>query len=147
MTRVDLDKFDPSKLKRGEGRGFEVRSKTTGFKEYHYFYRFETGELFQTLVKGYNQALALKNQYAKELLEKKFNLSCDNGVDHVAFTGKAHLTLRGEEVAFCGGTAPFWYRVVWDGKTEGVRKRCIKVYSSDSQRRKIGKLIGVSAHE
>lgn len=147
MTRIDLNKFDSTKLKPGKGRGFEVRSKTTGYQEYHYFYRFETGELFQTLVKGYNQALALKNQYAKELLEKKFNLSCDNGVDHVAFTGKAHLTLRGKEVAFCGRTAPFWYRVVWDGKTEGVCKRCIKVYSSDSQRRKIGKLIGVSAHE
>ena len=49
-----------------------------------------------------------------------------NGIDHVAFTGKPHLTPKGKDETYCGKTAPFWYRVSWNGKSEGVCKNCIK---------------------
>jgi hypothetical protein len=46
--------------------------------------------------------------------------------DHITFTGTNHLAEHGKEIAICGKTAKFWYRIPWSGKRDGICKNCLK---------------------
>lgn len=66
MTRKALNAFDPNKLKVGAARIFEVRNQTTGFREDHYFYRSQDGELFTCICRGLNEAIQLRDEWKKK---------------------------------------------------------------------------------
>jgi len=53
-------------------------------------------------------------------------------IDSIAFTGKSHLSKHKEDISLCGKTAPFWYRVLWDGTSKGICKNCIKVLTKQA---------------
>lgn len=54
-------------------------------------------------------------------------------IDRIAHRGKPHLSNHQQNVALCGKTAPFWYRVVpWDGTSKGVCKNCIKAVTKQA---------------
>ena len=66
MTRKALNAFNPNKLGIGKARIFEVRNPITGFREDHYFYRDEDGELFTVVCKGMNEAISLRDEWKKK---------------------------------------------------------------------------------
>jgi hypothetical protein len=65
MTRKALNAFKPETLAVGQSKHFEVRNPATGFKEVHYFYRDEDGELFKTVCKNTNDARHERNEWLK----------------------------------------------------------------------------------
>lgn len=50
----------------------------------------------------------------------------NSSIDQIVYRGKPHLSRHQGPFAFCGKTAPFWYRVAWNGASKGICKNCIK---------------------
>jgi len=53
MSKKDLAKFDPAKLKPGRSWSTEI-VRADGYHETHYFYRDRDGELFTTITRNHN---------------------------------------------------------------------------------------------
>ena len=58
MSRKALEKFDPSKLKPGARKLFEVVNPQTRYHEVHYFCRDRDGELFAGVASNFKDAEA-----------------------------------------------------------------------------------------
>jgi len=66
MTRKALNAFNPNKLGIGKARIFEVRNPKTGFKECHYFYRDQDGELFTIVCKSLGEGIRSRDEWKKK---------------------------------------------------------------------------------
>lgn len=89
MSRKDLKKFDPSKLKPGATRLIEVVDRQTGYHEVHFFCRDDDGELLTGVVHGHSNAYkqirswkALKRARAKDLKQLAFVENSNGTTDH-----------------------------------------------------------------
>lgn len=79
MSRKDLEKFDPAKLKPGARKWFEVVNSQTGYHEVHYFCRDRDGELLAGVASNFNTAESeikswkkLKHAREKDLKQLSF---------------------------------------------------------------------------
>lgn len=71
MSRKALNAFDPSKLKNGRGRSFEVVNPQTHYHECHYFYRTLDGELFFVITQNQNKGEQLRKEWQKKRASEK----------------------------------------------------------------------------
>jgi len=84
MSRKDLEKFDPAKLKPGATKLFEVVNPQDHYHEVHYFFRDRDGELLSGVVHGFGAAYKaigdwkkLKRAKAEDLRQMELNLVSD----------------------------------------------------------------------
>ena len=64
MSKKDLEKFKPDKLRPGRSWSTEVVGEN-GFHRCYYFYRDRDGELFTTITKNHNKGDAEKQAWVK----------------------------------------------------------------------------------
>ena len=56
MSKQELEKFNPEKLKDGREKLIETVNPKTHYHEIHYFYRDRDGELFSGVTHGFRNA-------------------------------------------------------------------------------------------
>ena len=88
MSRKDLEKFNPEKLKPGATRMFEVVNPQDHYHEVHYFCRDRDGELLSGVVHGFpaaHKAVAdwkkLKHEMSKKFKQMELDLVSAGGSD------------------------------------------------------------------
>ncbi len=64
MSKKDLYKFKPEKLKPGRSWSTEI-VRADGYHETHYFYRDKDGELFATITRNHNTGDQERRAWAK----------------------------------------------------------------------------------
>jgi len=65
MSKKDLAKFNPEKLRPGRSWSTEVVPVPGGYHETHYFYRDHDGELFTTITRNQNTGDAERRAWSK----------------------------------------------------------------------------------
>ena len=74
MSRKELEKFNPEKLKPGATKLIEVVNPQTHYHEVHYFFRDHDGELFSGVTHGFRNAHAAIRDWKKLKRAKPDNL-------------------------------------------------------------------------
>lgn len=89
MSRKDLEQYDPSTLKPGSTKFFEVVNQGTHYHEVHYFYRDLDGELLTGVAQNNNFARTsindwkkLKRAKARDLKQMTFAENTNGQTDH-----------------------------------------------------------------